>query len=373
MVWNFSVTDVLLLLGIGQGFFLSITLPILTNKNSAANQILILQLLLSGFILLARMALHDAEELWIVQRLAPLESIIFIFGPLGYIYLKRLLQKGQKRFKLPWFHYLPALLYLVYLLYLGTYSNEEFGQKLIQGYFSDGFFIAELAAILFNLYYWFLGILFFLKIIKKEKEQYSFEQSAIFFVRVLLVTSGVVLFAWTASFISVHIFNVFLPVINYNFVWITIPILIYIVGFFALKQPEIVRVMVTEKPKGRVRELLNEQGITLLKQKLTKLMKDEKVYLNNELSLVNLSKQLNTSTNNLSWLLNTVYNSNFYDFVNEYRIKAFVSKLEQEEHKMKTLFSLSMEVGFNSKSTFNKAFKSVLNETPSSYIKKLAG
>ena len=98
----------------------------------------------------------------------------------------------------------------------------------------------------------------------------------------------------------------------------------------------------------------------------------QKVYLDNELTLVHLSKALDTSTNNLSWLLNVVYKANFYDFVNEYRIKEFIAKLEQDEHKAKTLLSLSMEVGFNSKSTFNKAFKSVLNETPSSYIKRRA-
>jgi len=80
---------------------------------------------------------------------------------------------------------------------------------------------------------------------------------------------------------------------------------------------------------------------------------------------------LGTSTNDLSWLLNNVYQSNFYDYINQHRIAAFLEKIKEKEHKRHTLLFLSMEVGFNSKSTFNKAFKTILQDTPSNYIKKI--
>ncbi|MEM1336297.1 MAG: AraC family transcriptional regulator [Bacteroidota bacterium] len=368
---NFHILDILLLLGIGQGFFLSITLPILHNNNIAANKILSLQLLVSCVVLLTRMAIYKAEALWIIQRLAPLEALIFVFGPLGYSYLKRLLEREQAHFRLSWIHYFPALIYLGFLAYLNTYSTEEFGKKLIAGGFSTLFFRAELSAILFNWWYWWLSTRFFLTILKKEKEQLSFQQTSLLFIQVLLLTSGLVLLAWTVSFLSTHVFNVLLPVLNYNLVWITIPLLIYVVGFFALKQPEIFRIMVKEKSKIRSRELLKPKEVSVLKKELNQVMEKEKIYLDNELTLAGLAKRLNTSTNNLSWLLNTVYQSNFYDFINGYRIREFVYKLEREEHKVKTIFSLSLEVGFNSKSTFNKAFKTELKQTPSNYIKNL--
>ena len=50
-------------------------------------------------------------------------------------------------------------------------------------------------------------------------------------------------------------------------------------------------------------------------------------------------------------------------------LEAFLEKIEKKEHKTQTLLSLSMDVGFNSKSTFNKAFKATLQQTPTSYIK----
>lgn len=370
---NFNVVDLLLLLGIGQGLFLSITLPVLHNKNVAANKILALQIFLSCLMLLMRMLVHKAHEPWVVQRLAPLETLIFVVGPLGFIYLKRLLERKQARFKLSWVHYIPAGAYLAYLLFLNTYSSTEFGQKWVAGQFALPFFIAELSAIMFNLWYWFLSVRFFRKVLQEEKEQFSFTQSALLFVRSLVIASGLILTAWCISFLSLAVFRVQLPFINYRLVWIAIPVLIYIVGFFALKQPELFRVQLHGKPRNKkTRALMDQQGIDALKRRLTTLMDEERVYLDNELTLADLSKQLNTSTNNLSWLLNTVYRTNFYDYINTYRIKAFLSKLEQKEHKAKTLLSLSLEVGFNSKSTFNKAFKALLHETPSSYIKRSA-
>lgn len=369
---NYSVMDMVLFLGIGQGLFLSFSLLLIQKRNVAANKILALQLFLSCLVLLTRMLVHKADEFWVIQRLAPLESLIFVLGPLGFAYFKRLFEKGQANFSGYNFHYLPALAYLTFLLYLSSFSNQEFGQKLMSGDFNLSFLIAELAAICFNLYYWFLSFRFIKTIQKKAKEQLSFSQTTIHYAKILLVASGVILTAWAIGFLNSNIFRIRIPVIKYNMVWICVPILIYIVGFFAIRQPEIFRVVLEEKSKAKLRKLMDDKSIDDLKRRLEKLMINEKIFLDNELTLVNLSNELNTSTNNLSWLLNSIYQTNFYDFVNEYRIQEFIVKLKHNEHKVKTLLSLSMEVGFNSKSTFNKAFKSTLNETPTSYIKRLA-
>lgn len=370
---SYDFMDVLLLLGIAQGFFLSITLPIVHQKNVAANKILALQLFLACLALLTRMVVYKTDQLWVMQRFAILETLVFVFGPLGYIYLKRLLQKGKQQFTLPWVHYVPALLYLSYLIFANTFSSQEFGQRLASGYFGNVFLMAELSALLFNLYYWYLNMRFFRRVLQKEKEQLSFSQTTISFVLAILIVVGGILFGWVVSFCSTYIFQTTLPIINYDMVWIAIPVLIYIVGYFALKQPAIFRVTVPDDPtKSVTKSRMDDRSIQDLQRSLARLMKKNEVYLDNELTLVELAKQLNTSTNKLSWLLNTVYESNFYNFINEYRIKAFLAKIEQDEHKAKTLLSLSMEVGFNSKSTFNKAFKALLNETPSGYIKRVA-
>jgi AraC-like DNA-binding protein len=99
-------------------------------------------------------------------------------------------------------------------------------------------------------------------------------------------------------------------------------------------------------------------------------MLNEQIYLQNDLTLSQVSELLKTSTNNISWLLNNIYSSTFYDFINGYRIKEFLQKVEKKEHLSHTILALSMDSGFNSKSTFNKAFKREMNDTPSNYIRK---
>jgi AraC-like DNA-binding protein len=68
--------------------------------------------------------------------------------------------------------------------------------------------------------------------------------------------------------------------------------------------------------------------------------------------------------------LNNVYKTTIYEFINNFRIKEFVKNIADNKHLNHTILALSMDVGFNSKSTFNKAFKTVMKDTPSNFIKK---
>jgi AraC-like DNA-binding protein len=170
--------------------------------------------------------------------------------------------------------------------------------------------------------------------------------------------------------LNTTIFDKTIPFIGYDSIWVAIPLFIYVIGYFSLKQPELFRIS-EEKQKNNLRkERLPEAEAQLLKTKLDSLMINEKVFLQSDLTLADVSEMLQTSTNNVSWLLNQVYKTTFYDFINQYRVKEFLKKVENKEHLKHTILALSMDVGFNSKSTFNKAFKNTMHDTPSNYIKK---
>lgn len=100
-------------------------------------------------------------------------------------------------------------------------------------------------------------------------------------------------------------------------------------------------------------------------------MQEEELYLNPLLKLNDVAEKIQLDVTKLSWLINEGYKNNFYDFVNQYRIQAFIEKLNKKEHKRQTLLALAFEVGFNSKTTFNKSFKNKLGVTPSEYVKRL--
>jgi AraC-like DNA-binding protein len=108
-----------------------------------------------------------------------------------------------------------------------------------------------------------------------------------------------------------------------------------------------------------------------LKQKLEIHMKTLQPYLEPELTLNQLAKQINTNTTSLSKVINEGFNQNFNDYINAFRVYEFVARVNGGEHKKQTLIAIANDCGFNSKSTFNRSFKKVLNKTPIEYIKDL--
>jgi TolB-like protein/AraC-like DNA-binding protein len=104
-----------------------------------------------------------------------------------------------------------------------------------------------------------------------------------------------------------------------------------------------------------------------LKADLERIMLKEKSYLDPRLNLSDLSEMINCSSNQLSQLLNENIGKNFYDYVNEYRLRHFHELTRNPKNKQFTLLSLAYESGFNSKSTFNSFFKKSTGVTPSDY------
>lgn len=102
----------------------------------------------------------------------------------------------------------------------------------------------------------------------------------------------------------------------------------------------------------------------MLKQKLEQLMQEEKPYLEPELSLGDLANRLRTNTSVLSAVINTGMGKNFNDYINQHRIEAFKEKVKQPQSKHLTLLAIAFDCGFNSKATFNRAYKKLTGQTP---------
>ncbi|MBO9690824.1 AraC family transcriptional regulator [Chryseobacterium sp.] len=104
-------------------------------------------------------------------------------------------------------------------------------------------------------------------------------------------------------------------------------------------------------------------------QKLLEFMQKERPYLDEELSLQKLSLLMEVSTHQLSQTINQGLNTNFYRFVNAYRIEEVRKKLRDPEFEKYSILGIAFESGFNSKSTFNKIFKEETGMTPSEFKK----
>ena len=97
----------------------------------------------------------------------------------------------------------------------------------------------------------------------------------------------------------------------------------------------------------------------------------ERPFLNSEFTLQDLSLGLGIPAHKLSRAINRETGSNFFQLVNRYRIDAVKRQLSEPDGKNKTLLAVALDTGFNSKSTFNLAFKRIVGMTPTQYRKQL--
>ncbi|WP_431158432.1 helix-turn-helix domain-containing protein [Winogradskyella poriferorum] len=105
--------------------------------------------------------------------------------------------------------------------------------------------------------------------------------------------------------------------------------------------------------------------------KFERLMETQKPYLNPDLNLTMLAESLEIKVRVLSSKINNNFNQNFYDVVNSYRVEAFKVRLQSKDRDKLSLLGHAFECGFSSKSTFNSAFKKIVQQTPSEYLRSL--
>jgi AraC-like DNA-binding protein len=104
---------------------------------------------------------------------------------------------------------------------------------------------------------------------------------------------------------------------------------------------------------------------------LEKLMKEESLFLDNELNLYDLAATLSTNTNYLSKAINETYGINFNSYVNRFRIERVIALMKEEKKDNYSLWGLGQNVGFYSKSAFINAFKRETGFTPNEYLKSV--
>lgn len=365
-----QVVDIIIMVGIFQGLFLAITLQLISNSNRKANIILSIILVLAMLMLYGRYVYSRHFNNEIFQWSLVVDSIVFLFGPLMYLYIKRLLFKEYKIKFTTLFHSIPFLLWLSYaLILLFKFSPNEFLNYYLDGHLTIAFDIVSVSMMVLNCAYLILSVMLVKRFRRKERQIISFEQSPIFYLNAFLIAFSFCLAAWIFGYLNRVLFDSLIPYFSYEIIWIAIPMFIYVIGYFSLKQPALFRVHDSKEMSLQRKNRLSERDAILLKENLDNLIIDHKIYLQSDLTLVDVSERLETSTHNVSWLLNNVYRTTFYDFINGYRIQEFIHKIENNEHQKLTILALSYDVGFNSKSTFNKAFKLNMKDTPSNFIK----
>ena len=204
------------------------------------------------------------------------------------------------------------------------------------------------------------------------KENYAHDNSRA--LKWLYQLAGTSLFAHTfvvaKSFAKFGYFEQALPALQIGVSIFATGVIIWFT-LNALHHPELFR-SVDSKLK-RVQDLLNGndhdvKDMAALK-KLEHHMTNEQPYHDASLTLKKLARQLSLQSRELSILINHHIGQHFFDFVNVYRIEEAKKILVAEAPSKTSVLDILYEVGFNSKSSFNTAFKKHTGTTPSAFRK----
>jgi len=113
--------------------------------------------------------------------------------------------------------------------------------------------------------------------------------------------------------------------------------------------------------------LFSAEELALQTRRLLALMKTDAPWLDPELTLSQLSAKLRLSPTQLSYVVNAGMGQNFNDFVNTFRVEAVKARLLAPESQAFTLLGIALDCGFNSKATFNRAFKKATGSPPNEF------
>jgi AraC-like DNA-binding protein len=112
---------------------------------------------------------------------------------------------------------------------------------------------------------------------------------------------------------------------------------------------------------------LSEAQMERYKRRLANLMHIEMVFLNPDLALPGLAALVECSVNHLSQVINSGIGMSFFDYLNQHRVEYAKQLLGRQDGQRQSILSIAYAAGFNSNSSFYRAFRKSSGQTPAQY------
>jgi AraC-like DNA-binding protein len=375
---NLHPVNLVIISGILQSVILAAVLVFYKKGNRQANRFIGL------FVLICSM--HFAWPLMIDSNLGDIFNQVFWFpysylwaiGPLLFFYTKSLTEPNFQIGVKDSIHFLPAL---AEVLIHAFFIKDSIGNNTVpleaKGFLI--FRIVEFAGTGTSILAYGKKSLTLIKIhearlVENFSNQRDITLSWLFklikYLRVLWIfwlvfeLSFILFLQFQMHLTPVYLFLYFLlGVITYSNYWI---------GIQALTKSEVLiekKTINIPAENTNVYSRLNEVEIKSYVEAINQLMQKEKLYLHETLSLRTLAIRLQMDPNLVSYVLNSILDKSFYDYVNEFRIEEVKRKIDDPAYSHLKMVEVGYECGFNSKATFNRVFKKLTGKSPSEYKK----
>lgn len=301
--------------------------------------------------------------------------ILFLHGPALWFYIKSL-SSGDFTFKLTYLlHFVPFLIF--FAAHYVNFINLPAEEKIIiaknelfkdQVFYKISILSIGISTITYNL--WALSLIKYYNL--KLKLYFSkTDHIDLRWLKTLIIAS-----------LSIYIINVALFNLNLIFSFTsheTLMITTYsfasvyvlFIGFFGLKQKNVFISISDEKYLKPVKQKFIQKDESAFIEKLQSFMDNKQPFLDPEINLLKLSECLDVKPEYLSEILNSLIHQSFFDFINKYRIEEFKKQCVSETNKHLSIMGIAHNCGFNSKSSFYRAFNKFERISPSIYIQSV--
>jgi len=322
-------------------------------------EIFYLALILIGFAaMLGRVLLIGIYEnqSWFFNNL----NFVLLISPAFYFYAKESSRASKNPLKFNYLHFLPFLIInLGYILfYFSLKSSIYYKTYLINTIqVNDGFSIIYFSIYLYLTY----------KIVRQHRTSYHKELYILlnkliynffgfFIIWLMYVLAELVYFHYSMELIYYYPMMLILAVILY---YMSLQVIISDRFLFDIKT-------ITK----RKAVILEEADSESLLNQLTLFMTEEKPFLDGNVSLITLAGSLDVNPKALSFVINEHIHKNFNNYINDWRIEEVKKRLNDKEYNHHKMLTIAFDCGFNSKSTFNLAFRKSTGLSPSEYRKR---
>ena len=384
----FGIIELIILFAAAQGVFLAV-LILHKHGNLFANRFLVSLILLYS-VLLLHLFFGDIGYPTLYYRLAPLViGLAFFMIPLHYLYAKYLVENVSAFCGRDYLHFVPFIVWEVFwiLAILFLRDSQQLWRMAIGS--SD-------TTVRFVLFNWLVLVqagfymLRTVHILNRYARQIKEVFSSIHRIRLdWLRNMTYLILAMLVIFLAENVLNLFGSTISSNFTLssLLVAVYVYTIGYLGLfnsevfTNPEVAESIsylpgISASETGSVEKSaggkyqksgLSPERSREYADRLVQLMEEDAPYTDSDLTLDQLAEMMGISPHNLSEIINTRLNQNFFDFVNGYRIEQVKADLTDPGKENYTVLGIAYDAGFNSKSSFYTIFKKCTGMTPAEY------
>ena len=305
-------------------------------------------------------------------------SFMLAVGPLIYFYIKASIKHNFKFNRKDLFHFLPALLYVILKIVVFLFDRTQQGFEETQNGILYLWLMEYLSSFLFVFFtvHLFLYLFFSFRLYYYYREYLQEEYSNTYKYELRWLRNFLFVYAFLFVYDSIQsitdglIFELhWTQEWWYQFCSVIVVLYVGIMGYFS---PMDNLDKTNFENKNNEKSSLENKAITTYDNELVALceiMEKQKIYLDPNLSLSQLSTIAKINTSELSFIINNGMKKNFNDFINSYRVAAVKLQLQDPSKDHLSILAIAYDCGFNSKATFNRVFKRVAGQSPSSFRK----